>query len=193
LFTQGLFLTKTATGSDFKRVINRGLYALGRTLCRSMPMLDPATREEINASVGQIDPSTPLGEQMRIHRDTSARCTACHAQMDPLGLALEHFDANGVWRDTYADGSAITNDFAFGDVTMRDPAELSAFVRDSDDFRRCVAEKLLTWGLHRAPLPAEQCVVDDLAATGAGGGGAPALHDMGVEAFLASLRLAEAR
>jgi hypothetical protein len=193
LFAQGHFLTSTATGSDFKRVIRRGLFALGRTLCQPMPMLDPATREEINSSVGQIDPATPLGDQMQIHRGTSERCLACHAQMDPLGLALERYDHRGLERSTYADGSSVDNGFPFNGTSMRNPAELSTHLQTTGDYRRCVAEKLLTWGLHRAVRYEERCVVERIAGLGDDAGSpAPALRDLSIEAFLTSLHLAEA-
>jgi len=185
LFTQGHFLTSSARGSEFQRVIHRGIFTLNRMLCTSVPMLDPATREEIASSVGQIDPALPLGDRMQAHRNTSERCLSCHSQMDPLGLALEHFDTEGRWRDAYPDGSAIDNGFDFNDTPVHDPAELATFVAGSDDFQRCVAEKLFTYGLHRAVRSEETCVVDGLAASGS------SLHDVAVEAFLSSLRLTE--
>lgn len=186
LFAQGHFLSG-ATGSDFKRVIHRGLYALNRTLCSSVPMLDPATLEEIAMSVGEIDPTLPLGERMQMHRETSERCTACHAFMDPLGLALEHYDDTGRWRDVYPDGSVISNGYDFNGVSLEDPDELASFVAGSDDFRRCVAEKLLTFGLHRAPRGPELCRMDELAS------GGPSLHDLSIDAFLLSLHMTEER
>lgn len=188
LFTQAHFLTN-AQGSEFKRVIHRGIYALNRTLCTSVPMLDPATREEIAASVGSIDPGLPLGERMQLHRTSSERCINCHGMMDPLGLALEHFDANGQWRDTYPDGSAINNEFDYFGTSVADPDELAAFVSGSDDYRRCVAEKLLTFGLHREPRTAEYCAIDALADIG--GSNERSLHDVAIDAFLVSLRFTE--
>lgn len=189
LFTQAHFLS-TASGSEFKRVIHRGIYALNRTLCTSVPMLDPATLEEIAASVGGIDPSLPLGERMQMHRSSSARCLDCHGMMDPLGLALEHFDANGQWRDAYPDGSAIQNDFDYNGVSVADPTELAAFVGGSDDYRRCVAEKLVTFGLHRAPRSSESCAIDAL--SGAAPDTTPrSLHDIAIDAFLLSLHFTE--
>lgn len=185
LFTQGHFLTSSARGSEFQRVIHRGIFTLNRMLCTSVPMLDPATREEIASSVGQIDPTLPLGDRMQAHRSTSERCLSCHSQMDPLGLALEHFDTEGRWRDAYPDGSVIDNGFDFNDTPVHDPAELATFVAGSDDFQRCVAEKLFTYGLHRAVRSEEACVVDALAAADT------SLHDVAVEAFLTSLRLTE--
>jgi hypothetical protein len=192
LFMQGHFLTSTATGSEFKRVIHRGLYTLGRTLCQPMPMLDPATREEINASVDQIDPAAPLGDRMEIHRTSGERCLGCHSQMDPLGLALERFDAQGLERDHYPDGSSVENSFLFNGVSMRNPAELQAHVAGSFAYRRCVAEKLLVWGLHRAVRPEERCVVDHLAGLDPGASpSSPPLRAVGIDAFLTSLRLTE--
>jgi hypothetical protein len=192
LFTQGHFLTSTATGSEFKRVIHRGLYTLGRTLCQPMPMLDPATREEINASVDQIDPAAPLGDRMETHRTSGERCLGCHSQMDPLGLALERFDAQGLERDRYPDGSSVDNSFLFNGTSMRNPAELQAYVAESDAYRRCVAEKLLVWGLHRAVRPEERCVVDHLAGVDAAASSSPpSLRAAGIDAFLTALRLTE--
>ena len=191
LFTQGHFLT-AATGSDFKRVIHRGLYALNRTLCTSVPMLDPATLEEIADSLGQIDPAMPLGERMEMHRSSAARCTDCHAYMDPLGLALEHFDESGRWRDAYPDGSAISNDYDFHGVSLEGPDELAAFIGGSDDYRRCVAEKLFTFGLHRAPLGTEYCAIDALLSSPASPNtSVRSLHDIAIDAFLMSLHLTE--
>jgi hypothetical protein len=156
-------------------------------------MLDPATREEINGSVGQIDPATPLPAQMQIHRNSSARCNGCHAQMDPLGLALENYDPDGRFRERYADGSVIDNDFDYQGTSMRNPSELSAYLQQSGDFERCVAEKLLTFGLQRAPMPDEACIVDGIAdgTAATDDAVAPSLHQMTIQAFVASLRLTE--
>ncbi len=188
LFTQGHFLSAAANSSDFKRVIHRGIFALNRTLCSTVPPLDPATLEEIAESVESIDPDLPLSERMEIHRNTTPRCIGCHSQMDPLGLALEHFDDTGRWRDVYPDGSLIDNSFDFNGVSVRNPAELEAYVGGSDNFRRCVAEKLFNFGLNRAPRLEERCVIDDLVASDT----TPrSLHDIAIDAFMTSLTLTE--
>lgn len=193
LFTQGHFLS-TASGSEFKKVIHRGIYALNRTLCTSVPELDPATREEIAASVGGIDPTLPLGERMQQHRNSSERCIDCHGMMDPLGLSLEHFDETGRWRDAYPDGSAIFNDFDYAGTSVADPDELATFISGSADYRRCVAEKLVTFGLHRAPGGDEYCAIDALAGVGDSSdadGATRSLHDIAIDAFLVSLHFTE--
>ena len=98
LLSQGAFLMRTATGSEFRRPIHRGLWTLTRLLCRPLPRLDAATLQEISASVGSIDRSLPLREQMAIHRNNAPRCAGCHDMMDPIGLALEKYDRQGLWR-----------------------------------------------------------------------------------------------
>ena len=190
IFTQGNFLTKGGGSSDFKRVIHRGIFTLNRTLCSSVPMLDPATREEIAASVGGIDPELPLAERMQMHRSTSQRCLACHGQMDPLGLALEQFDDEGRFRETYEDGSAIHNDFDFNGTAVEDAAALERFIEGSADYQHCVAEKLFTFGLHRAIRPEERCVMDAISVVD---GEPRSLHDIAIDAFVSSLRLTEER
>ena len=189
LLTQGHFLTSTSTGSDFKRVIHRGIWTLNRALCRSVPELDAATREEINASVGELPPGLPLSEQMAIHRSSTERCIGCHGTMDPLGLALEAFDSTGARRTAYADGSSVVNTFDFYGTPLPDPAALSTFLTSTTEYRGCVAEKLFTFGLHRAPTDAERCVIDALGIDE--DGNARALHDMAIDAFVASLKLTE--
>lgn len=188
IFTQAHMLRKTATGSEFKRVIHRGIYTLNRALCTGVPELDPATREEIAASFANIDQSLPLQQRMELHRNSSARCQECHGSMDPLGLSLEHYDEQGRYRTTYADGSVIHNDYDFFGTPLPDEAALTTFIGDSDDYHRCVAEKLFVFGLHRAPRPEEACVVDALKDSP---DDPRSLHDITIDAFLASLRLTE--
>ena len=185
LFTQGHFLTSGSSGSEFKRVIHRGIYALNRTLCSSIPPLDPATLEEIAATSEVIDPLLPLAERMELHRDSAPRCIGCHSQMDPLGLALERFDQEGRVRSAYPDGSPIDNHFEFNGNSVRNPEELNVFIGESEEYRRCVAEKLLTFGLSRALRFEEQCLIDRLVE-------APrSLHELAIEAFIDSLKVTE--
>ncbi len=163
LFEQGHFLTSGASGSDFRRVIHRGIYALNRTLCSTIPPLDPATLEEIAATAEFIDPELPLNERMQLHRESTDRCLGCHSQMDPLGLALEHFDAEGRWRETYPDGSPIGHSFDFNGNSVGNPDELKSLISGSDSYQLCVAEKLFAYGLHRAPRGDERCLITQIA------------------------------
>ncbi len=189
LLSQGFFLTHTANGSEFARVIHRGLWTLTRVLCQSLPRLDQATLEEINQSVGKIDRNLPLAKQMELHRSTTSRCGGCHTQMDPIGLALENYDEKGLWRDSYPNGTPITNDFQYNGVSVANPFELAGMVEQSEEFRECVAEKLMTYALNRGPVAEELCLKTGLAKPA--NGTQPSLKQMTVDAILTSLKLTE--
>jgi hypothetical protein len=188
LFSQGLFLTSTARGSEFKRVIDRGIWTLNRVLCRPLPMLPAATREQIAMSFSTIDPALPLPQKMALHRNREMVCHTCHSQMDPIGLALEKYDANAQWRDAYADGTPIQNDFDLDGVRVKDPAELAAAIERNREFHACVATKMLTYALNRNPNAAERvCLPESLALPI--GAKAPSLKELAIKAFTTSLKL----
>ena len=108
--------------------------------------------------------------------------------MDPLGLALEHFDDQGQWRDVYPDGSAIEHSFNFNGHSVRNPEELKNYISESDAYRLCVAEKLFAYGLYRAPRNDERCLVNQVAAMTEP---ERSLHDLAIDAFLTSLAQTE--
>jgi hypothetical protein len=88
-------------------------------------------------------------ERLEEHR-RNPTCAACHARMDPLGFALENFDAIGRWRDTEA-GTRIDASAALPDGTrFSTPAEFrQVLVNRRDEFISTFTEKLLTYALGR--------------------------------------------
>ena len=89
-------------------------------------------------------------ERLAQHRRNPA-CAACHAPMDPLGFALENFDAIGQWRERDAgvpiDASAVLAD---GLTTFDGPGGLRRVLLDrSEQFMETVTEKLLVYALGR--------------------------------------------
>jgi hypothetical protein len=91
-----------------------------------------------------------MREQMQAHR-TNPTCAACHARMDPIGFALENYDASGQWRATDA-GAPIDASGTLPDGTEFDgPAGLSRLLltKYRDEFVRTATEKLLTYALGR--------------------------------------------
>ena len=88
-------------------------------------------------------------ERLEKHR-ANAVCASCHARMDPLGFALENFDAVGKWR-TEDSGVTIDPSGALPDGTKFDgPAELrTILLRHPEEFVSTVTERLLTYALGR--------------------------------------------
>ncbi|MSO21621.1 MAG: DUF1592 domain-containing protein [Acidobacteria bacterium] len=92
-----------------------------------------------------------MRQEMEKHRANPA-CAACHARMDPLGFALENFDAIGRWREASGpenlpvDSSGVLPSGS----KFRGPAELSKLLAgDPELFAGAVTEKLLTYALGR--------------------------------------------
>ena len=91
-----------------------------------------------------------MREQLEQHRANSV-CAGCHARMDPIGFALESYDAIGRWRTKDA-GSPIDVTGKLPDgTTFTGPAGLTKLLHSEyrDDFARTVTEKLLTYALGR--------------------------------------------
>jgi hypothetical protein len=93
-----------------------------------------------------------IRELMVAHR-TDPHCNSCHGVLDPLGLALENFDAVGKWRDI--DRFARADIDASGQLPdgtpMRGPADLrAALTARPDQFVQTFTEKLMTYALGRS-------------------------------------------
>jgi hypothetical protein len=96
-----------------------------------------------------------MREMMAKHR-SNPTCASCHAVMDPLGLALENFDATGRWRDRdrYA-GVAIDSSGTLPDGTpVNSPDDLrNALLRRPGQFAQTLTEGLLTYATGRKLEP----------------------------------------
>jgi len=90
-------------------------------------------------------------ERLEQHR-TNPSCNSCHGVIDPLGFALENFDAVGRWRDVDrmartpidASGELADGTFVAGPVELRE-----AILARPDQFVQTFTEKLMTFGLGR--------------------------------------------
>jgi hypothetical protein len=88
-------------------------------------------------------------------------CAICHAQMDPLGFALENFDATGKWRTAAEGNSQIDASGTLIDGNrFEGPAGLrSVLMNRREQFVTTVAEKLLSYALGRRLEAADQPAV----------------------------------
>ena len=127
-------------------VVLRGKWVL-ETLLGSPPPPPPPNVPPL-AENDRRNPSS-LRERMEQHR-SSPVCASCHRRMDPLGFAMEHFDAIGRWRETDG-GAEINATVTLSDAVIDHPrAFREALLSDGDnEFVRTVTEKLLTYALGR--------------------------------------------
>ena len=106
-----------------------------------------------------------LRERMEQHRNNPV-CASCHARMDPLGFALEHFDAIGRWRENDG-GAEINSTISLDGATIDSPkAFREALLGRGSQFVDTVTEKLLTYALGRgveySDAPVVRQIVRDL-------------------------------
>ena len=111
-------------------------------------------------------------ERLEHHR-VNPTCKGCHGVMDPLGLALENFDAIGAWRTKDREtATAIDSSGQLADGTLvRGPVELrKALLAKPEQFVQTLTEKLMTYGLGRSidyhDMPAVRKVVREAARDG---------------------------
>ncbi|MEE2635889.1 MAG: DUF1592 domain-containing protein [Acidobacteriota bacterium] len=147
LLGQGSILTLTSYATRTSPVL-RGKWILENLLASPPPPPPP--------DVPALDETTDTGEPRSIreameqHR-TNPACASCHAQMDPLGFALENFDAIGRWRvlgesKTPIDATGVLPDGS----RFEGPTGLRAALLESpDQFVHTVTEKLLIYALGR--------------------------------------------
>jgi mono/diheme cytochrome c family protein len=149
----------TTSYADRTSVVLRGKWVLENLLGappppppNMVPPLKPSDRAK----------PTSLRERMEQHR-SDAVCASCHSRMDPLGFALENFDAIGKWRDDDG-GAAINSTITLSGKTINGPAAFrEALLSEGDgEFVRTVAEKLLTYALGRGVMYYDAPVVRQL-------------------------------
>jgi hypothetical protein len=106
---------------------------------------------------------------MEQHR-AKPSCNACHGVMDPLGFALENFDAIGEWRtkDRYAGDSIDPSGTLVDGTPIRGAVDLrAALIKRPQQFVQTITEKLMTYALGRAveahDMPALRKIVRDTA------------------------------
>jgi hypothetical protein len=93
-----------------------------------------------------------LREQMTLHRKNEP-CAGCHKLMDPIGFALENFDADGSWRTKQGGQGGVPIDASstiWDGTKINGPVELrQALLKYSPQFVRTITEKLMTYSLGR--------------------------------------------
>lgn len=147
LLGQGSILTVTSY-PDRTSPVGRGKWVLENVL-GTPPPPPPPNVPELEPSAGS-DKVLAMRERMEQHRANPV-CASCHRVMDPLGLALENFDAVGRWRGYMPGGTAIDASGAMPDGTAFDgPADLrELLVQKPAQFATVVTEKLMTYALGR--------------------------------------------
>ena len=149
VITNAAILTMTSSPLRTKP-ITRGAW-LATTIFNDPPQPPPANVPEIEADDAKFKQSgLTLRDRLKQHI-TNPECAACHKKIDPLGFALENYDAVGRWRDKYRTGLPIDssgklfNKHEFKDIV----GFKTAILAEKDRFARAFASHLLSYALGR--------------------------------------------
>ena len=147
LLGHGSVLTITSYSTRTSPVL-RGKWVLENLLSAAPPPPPPdiPALETKGAAPGEL---LTMREAMTRHRASPA-CASCHARMDPIGFAMEHFDAVGRWRNTDG-GQPIDAVGVFPDGTRFDGVAglKRELLRHPEQFAGTVAERLLMYAVGR--------------------------------------------
>jgi cytochrome c5 len=157
LLGQASFLALTSVANRTSPII-RGKYVISNFL-NTPPLPPPPNVPQLEASAPKDRPST-VREQLELHRANPV-CASCHRSIDPIGFALENFNAVGQWENATREGLKIDSAGVLVDGTPIDgPVALrKALLARPEVFVSTVTEKLMIYALGRGLDPIDMPLV----------------------------------
>ena len=168
LLGKGSFLAVTWTQNFRSSPVKRGVWVLENIL-GTPPPEPPPNVPALEDTKSESGKTLTLREQMTLHR-AAPTCAGCHKIMDPIGFALENFDADASWRTKQGGNGGVPIDVK---VRLWDGQEVDgpvglrhALLRYSPQFTRMFIEKLMTYavgrGLEYTDMPTVRAIARDV-------------------------------
>ncbi len=136
----------------------RGKFIRNVLLCDTIPP------PPVGVNTG-LEPVTATARTMRErdqeHLQVGSVCYGCHSQMDPIGLALENFDAIGTYR-TMDNGEPIDASGDLDGSSFNGPVQLADLIVKSPKFPKCFAKEMFEYATGTAPTTGDSAMVDAL-------------------------------
>jgi len=155
----GSFLTKTSSPLRTSPVL-RGAWLLEKVIGEHLPPPPPAV--PMISDDERDEEGLTIREQLERHREDPA-CFGCHDRMDPLGIALEQYDAIGRWREKDLAGEPIENTGLFissGEEVTGIEGVRAIVLERQESFLRHFSTKLLGYFLGRAVTVTDRPLID---------------------------------
>ncbi|HEX7375975.1 MAG TPA: DUF1592 domain-containing protein [Pirellulales bacterium] len=161
VLTQGTVLAVTSN-PDRTSPVKRGLFLL-ENLLGTPPPPPPPDIPPLEDAKKQLADRATLREQLELHQ-REPLCHSCHNRLDPLGLALEEFNALGMLREARPDRAIDTSGTLLTGESFKNLRELKRILATDRrrDFYRCLSEKLLIYALGRGLEDVDVDTIDRL-------------------------------
>jgi hypothetical protein len=158
LLGQASILTVTSNPNRTSPV-KRGKWVLENLLAAPPPPAPPNVPPLEEEGRRNRDENVSLRQKLEMHR-SSAACASCHKLMDPLGFGLENYDAIGAWRTEDGKFPVDSTGILPSGDEFKGVRDLRNILKKRDnEFRRCLAERLLTYALGRGLELDDECTL----------------------------------
>jgi hypothetical protein len=148
------------SNADSTSPVKRGAWVLTNILCSPPPPPPPNVVTQLPAANPEAGLLTTR-ERLAAHRQNPT-CATCHDLLDPVGLGLENYDAVGAYRTTEGGQPIDASGQLPGGATFKNGFEMAALLADDPRVHSCVAQKLFTFALGRAPAEKDAPYVQTL-------------------------------
>ena len=140
--------------------VKRGKFILEQIL-GTPPPAPPPDVPPLSDKKNDVEKAS-LRVRLEAHR-ADPTCASCHKKMDPIGFAMENYDAIGRWRDKDGGFAIDPSGVLPNGKKIAGMNDLKKSILDKKDgFVRCLVTKMLTYSLGRGIEPSDQCTVDDI-------------------------------
>ena len=148
VITSAAVMTMTS-GPEETKPITRGAWISG-VIFNDPPEPPPADVPTLENDDSELAKQMTLRERFASHRE-NPDCAGCHKKLDPLGFALENFDAVGRWRNQYHNGREVdSSGILFRKHKFNDVVEFKdAIMSEKDRFTKALVSHLLSFSLGR--------------------------------------------
>ena len=148
VITSAAVMTMTS-GPEETKPITRGAWISG-VIFNDPPEPPPADVPTLENDDSELAKQMTLRERFAFHRE-NPDCAGCHKKLDPLGFALENFDAVGRWRNQYHNGREVdSSGILFRKHKFNDVVEFKdAIMSEKDRFTKALVSHLLSFSLGR--------------------------------------------
>lgn len=149
ILTQPSILALTSRAHE-TAPIRRGLFVIERLLCEHLP----PPPEELEIVPPEVDPNLTTRERWELHSSSPA-CSGCHQLMDPVGFAMEDFDALGRHRSAEntlpIDATGGLPQLGIANGELEGAAQLAEAIAESDALAFCFARHFFRFAMARLP------------------------------------------
>ena len=161
VITNAAVMTMTS-GPERTQPITRGAWLAG-VIFNNPPEPPPADVPSLGEKPKEGEEHLTLRERLSMHRERSD-CRGCHEQIDPLGFALENFNAIGKWREKYDNDRKVDMEgVLFRKHKFNNVVEFKdAILAEKERFVRGLAGHLMSFSLGRELGPADQIALDGI-------------------------------